>query len=171
MANEKHFTAGNGALWIQPDGPGTDMVFLGCHDVASIEEPLGDYTPFFCPDPSQPKRFVKAGESNAPPEATTTQIVEDVVGSLSVLEDIECPFGLYINMLSCGRKDVFTNYQKTYIVDVQKVTNRSYANMAMRESDERAEITHDLSGSPGIIKIIDVAALQLTIPAATGGGA
>ena len=30
------FTAAMGAVWIQPDGPNTEVQYLGCHDVAGI---------------------------------------------------------------------------------------------------------------------------------------
>ena len=167
---EIHFTGGQGAIWIQPKGPATDMVYLGCHEIASVEEPLGDYTPFFCPDPSKPKTWVTSGETFAPPEAVTAQIMEDITASLSYLETQKCPFPLYINMVCSGRKDVFANYEKTYLVDVRRITNRSYENLALRDTDERASVTHDVSGAPPLIKIIEVESLEQTLPDATGGG-
>lgn len=33
-----------GNLFIQPDGPGTKALFLGCHDIDGMDEPIGDYT-------------------------------------------------------------------------------------------------------------------------------
>lgn len=162
--SEIHFTGGQGAIWMQPDGPATDMVFLGCHEVSSIEEPLGDYNPFFCPDPSQPKSFVPSGETFAPPEAVTTSIMEDVLGTLSYLEKQKCPFPLYINMVCGGRKDIFTNYERTFILDTRKITSRSYENIAMRETDDRASATHNISAAPPLIKVVKVNGLRQTIP-------
>ena len=168
---EIHFTGGQGAIFMQPEGPATSMVFLGCHEIASIEEPLGDYTPFFCPDPSKPKTWVTSGETFAPPEAVTTQVMEDVTDSLSYLEKQKCPFALYINMVCNGRKDVFGNYEKTFLIDVRKITNRSYENLALRDSDERAGVTHDLSGALPLIKMVDLKSIEQTLPDATGTGA
>ena len=34
--------AGEGAIWVQPDGPNTELMYLGCHELGDIEEPLGD---------------------------------------------------------------------------------------------------------------------------------
>lgn len=151
MTAEEHFTAGQGAIWIQPDGAGTAVAFLGCHGVSSIDVPEGDYNPFFCPDPAQPKRFVASGEEFSPPEAVTLQIVEDIVDTLSTLEDIRCPFPVYVNMVKCGRKDNFDNGNKTFVVDARKITNRSYANLALRSEDTRAEATYDISGAPPLV--------------------
>lgn len=168
MVNTKHFTGGEASIWIQPDGPGTSMIFLGCHEVASIDEPLGDYTPFFCPDPSKPNAWIAAGETSSPPDAVTAQILEDVTDALSTLERQKCPFALYINMFSCGRRDVFRNYRRTFILNVQRLTNRSYDNVALRDSSERTTVAHDISASPPLIKLVDLAINEQSIPDATG---
>lgn len=165
--SETHFTQGNAAIFIQPEGPAGDLTFLGCHEIASIDEPLGDYTPFWCPDPDQPKRFVPAGQTFAPPAAVTTQIIEDIVGSLSLLREQVCPFGLYVNLTKCGKKSLFDNAELTWIVDVQKITNRSTSNIAAREGDERMERAYDLSAQPPVIEIREVAALEQALPSPT----
>jgi hypothetical protein len=168
MAGEDSvYTAGNGALWVQPKGPGTDLVFLGCHDVPSLEEPLGDYTALFCPDPSKPKEFIEVGETHAPPAAVTMQIVEDVTNALSYLREQACPFPIYINMVECGRKDVFGNAAKTLIVDARKITNRSTSNLASREGDERMERTYDIAAAPPVIEVRSVSPIVLTESEAT----
>lgn len=163
--SETHYTQGNSAIFIQPDGPGGALTFLGCHEIASIDEPLGDYTPFWCPDPKQPKRFVQAGQTYAPPAATTLQIVEDVVGTLSLLREQKCPFGLYVNLVKCGTKSVFANAELTWVLDVQQVTNRSTSNVSSREGDERMERAYDLSAAPPVIEVRSLEFVEQTLPA------
>ena len=34
--SERTFSAKDGAVWIQPDGPNQDVEFLGCHDVDDV---------------------------------------------------------------------------------------------------------------------------------------
>lgn len=167
MSSDLHFTGGKGSIWMQPDGPGTDVKYLGCHEIASIDEPLGDYTPFYCPDPSKASSWVAVGETFAPPEAVTADIMEDVTAALSYLEKQNCPFPVYINMYCDGRADIFTNYKRTYVLDVRKITSRSYENLALRESDERSSITHSLSAAPPLIKVVGVTALRQTLPDAS----
>ena len=167
MANEVHFTGSQGAIFIQPNGPGTDIVFLGCHQVESIDEPLGDYNPFFCPDPSSPKKWITAGQTDGPPDAVTTQIVEDITDALSELERQKCPFPLYINKFCNGRRDVFTNYDKTFILDTRKITNRSFSNLALKEGDDRSEATYDISAAPPLRIVVDLAADAQTLPDAS----
>ncbi|MFG0252983.1 MAG: hypothetical protein ACF8NJ_08935, partial [Phycisphaerales bacterium JB038] len=56
-----HFVGGEGALWIQRNGPGTRPVFLGCHQLGDVDEPQGDTEAIYCPDPSGPSRFKVVG--------------------------------------------------------------------------------------------------------------
>jgi len=49
-----HFLAGNGSLWIQPDGPNTQPQFLGCHKLGDVEQAQGDVTLLYCKDPAPP---------------------------------------------------------------------------------------------------------------------
>ena len=156
MSGNTHYTAGMGALFVQPKGPGKPMVYLGCHDVGDISEPLGDYTPRFCPDPSGVKKWRTIGEEYSPPSAATVDITEDVTGSLSYLREQKCPIPLYVNLICGGRRDVFSNAEKTYILDVRRITNRTLSNLLMRESDERAEQTFSLSAAPPIFEVRDV---------------
>lgn len=158
MANEHRFTAGEGAIWMQPSGPGTDLTFLGCHQIESIDEPLGDYTPLFCPDNTRTKAWRAVGETASPPGAVTATITEDVTDALSYLREAYCPFPVYVNMVKCGRKDVFENADKTFILDVRKVTNRSISNPVMMESDERVQQSFDLAANPPLIEVRGVVA-------------
>lgn len=153
---EHRFTAGEGAIWMQPDGPGTDLKFLGCHQIESIDEPLGDYTPLFCPDNSRSKAWKTVGQTASPPGAVTATITEDVTNALSNLREASCPFPVYVNLVSCGRRDVFENASKTFILDVQRVTNRSISNPVMMESDERIQQSFDLAAAPPLIEVRDV---------------
>jgi len=161
MTGEIHFDAGMTALFAQPGGAGKDIVYLGCHDVESIDEPLGDYTPRFCPDPSGTNRWLTVGEEHAPPEAVTFDITEDVTGALSILREQKCPIPIYIN-LACGtRRDVFVGAVKTFIADVRKITSRTINNLLMRESSERMEATYSLAAAPPLIEIRSLTAVTL----------
>ncbi len=43
--------SGEGAIWVQPDGPNTETFYLGCHVLGDIDEPRGDLSLKYCPDP------------------------------------------------------------------------------------------------------------------------
>lgn len=156
-----YFTAGNGAIWMQPDGPGTDMVFLGCHQIESIDAPQGDESPFYCPDPANAKSFVAVGSSSSPPDMITFTIQERLTNVLSHLREQACPFPVYVTQTSCGRKDVFENAELVLVYNVRKITSRSISNPVMMESDEPVMRSYDLSALPPEIEVRSATAVSV----------
>lgn len=143
-----HFTAGMGALWAQVDGPNTQPAYLGCHQLGDIEEPQGDVELIYCPDPSGPNRFKVVGSVQGAAGAPTTSVTTDVTDDLDTLERAKCPFPLYVHMVKAGRKDVFTNFDRTFIFTNARVTSRGLTALAARTPDDntRSEQSFDLSG-------------------------
>ena len=143
-----HFTAGMGALWAQPDGVNTLPVYLGCHQLGDIEEPQGDVELIYCPDPSAPNRFKVVGSVQGAAGSVTTSVTTDVTDELDYLERIKCPFPIYVHMVKAGRKDVFTNFDRTFILSGARVTSRGLTALAARTPDDnsRSEQSFDLSG-------------------------
>ena len=46
-------TSKKGSLFIQPEGPNTEMFYLGCHTMGDLTDSAsGAVTPFYCWDPS-----------------------------------------------------------------------------------------------------------------------
>jgi len=149
-------TASDGAIFVQPDGPGTQMVFLGCHQIEGIDEPLGDYTISYCADVSKNKKWVTVSEVISPSGVINLSISEDVTSALSYLTEIKCPFPLYVVFSNSGRRDIFENGIVTFIVNVKKVTNRTIDNVVLIESDERVMQTLSLASVPPIIEAVDI---------------
>lgn len=152
-----HFQAGEGALWAQIEGPNTKPVYLGCHQIGDIDEPQGDVELIYCPDPSAPNRFEVVGSTVGAAGAVTTTVTTDVTDELDWLERVRCPFTLFIHMVESGRKDVFTNYSRSFILRNARITTRGLSNLAARTPDDngRSEQTFDLSGED-ILRIVDL---------------
>lgn len=157
----EYFTAGNGGIWIQPDGPGTDLVFLGCHQIDAVDAPQGDESPFYCPNPAKPKEFIAVGSSASPPEMITFSIMERVTNVLSSLRELVCPFPVYITETSCGRRDIFENADIVWIYNARRVTNRSMANPVMLDSDDPITRTYDISALPPELETRKIAAVAV----------
>lgn len=149
-------TASEGAIFIQPDGPGTPMLFLGCHQIEGIDEPLGDYTVAYCADVSKNKKWITVSEVVSPSGVINLSISEDVTSALSYLTEVICPFPLYVVFSNSGRRDIFENGIVTFIVNVKKVTNRTIDNVVLIESDERIMQTLSLASVPPIIETRDI---------------
>jgi photosystem II stability/assembly factor-like uncharacterized protein len=58
-----------------------------------------------------------------------------------------CPFTLFVHMSKSGRKDVFTNFDRTYVFVNVRITSRGLTNLTARTPDDnaRSEQTFDLS--------------------------
>lgn len=142
-----HFQAGEGALWAQISGPNTQPVYLGCHQLGDIDEPQGDIELIYCPDPSAPNRFIVVGSTQGAAGAITTTVTADVADELDYLERVKCPFTLFAHMVDSGRKDVFTNYKRSFVLVNARVTSRGLTNLAARTPDDngRSDQTFDLS--------------------------
>ena len=159
-----HFSGDMAAIWIQPAGAGTQTFFLGHHEVSEIDTPLGDAQSFFCIDPAGNEKFIVIGQTKATQEAVTATIVESVADNLSILNNTACPFLLYINLLCSGRRDIFANYERTYVLEVKKITTNTYENVALRDTSERSDIIYDISANPPLSKIVNITAMQQELP-------
>lgn len=142
-----HFVAGEGALWAQINGPNTVPVYLGCHEVGDIDIPKGDIELIYCPDASGPSRFEVVGSVTGAAGAITTTITTDVTDALDSLEQINCPFTLFVHMSKSGRKDLFTNFDRTFVLTETRVTNEGLTGLTTRTPDDntRSEQTFDVS--------------------------
>ncbi len=158
------FTAGNGALWAQIDGPNTLPVYLGCHQLGDIEEPQGDVELIYCPDPSAPNRFKVVGSVQGAAGSVTTSVTTDVTDELDYLERVLCPFPIYVHMVKAGRKDVFTNFDRTFILTGARVTSKGLTALAARTPDDnsRSEQSFDLSGEE-LLRFVVLTLSQQTI--------
>lgn len=146
-SSEHHFVAGEGGLWVQKDGPNTAPVFMGCHLVGDVDEPKGDVELIYCKDPSGPSRFRSVGSLQGAAGAPTTTITAAITDSLDELERVKCPFTLFINMSKRGRSDVFTNFDRMYILSESRITSAGLTGLVAREPEDqtRSDQTFDVS--------------------------
>lgn len=140
--SDTNFLAGQASLWVQPDGPNTKPLYLGCHAVGDIAEPFGDETTLYCPDPAQAGKFIAKSTFSGQPGSITTSITTDIRKTQDYLETVgKCKIPIYIHKVSCGRRDVFTNYDRTFILRQARITNKTLSNLAVRSSTDEGEST------------------------------
>lgn len=140
--SDTNFLAGQSSIWVQPDGPNTEPKYLGCHGIADVTEPFGDVTLLYCPDPAKVGAFTVKNSFSGEPGAITTSIETDIRKTADYLETIgRCPVPIYIHKVSCGRRDTFTNFDRSFILRQAKVTQRSMSNVAARNGGAEGEST------------------------------
>lgn len=139
---DTNFLAGQSSLWVQPSGPNTEPRYLGCHGVGDLTEPFGDETLLYCPDPAQVGAYTVKNSYTGEPGAITTSIETDLRKTADYLEQIsKCAVPIYIHKVSCGRRDVFTNFDRSFILRQAKVTSRALGNLASRSPGNENEST------------------------------
>lgn len=150
MASGDHLIAGEASVWVQPGGPNTKPEFLGCHMVGDLAVPHGDTTLRYCPDPARPGRYVRAFSYAGEPGPVTVTITTFLKGTADWLEQVAeqgCPVAVYVHKTTCGRRDVFVNRVRSFVLYPASITNETFTGLASREPGDEAgtEYSTDIS--------------------------
>lgn len=136
----ENFLAGQASIWVQPDGPNTKPLYLGCHGVGDVTEPKGDKTLLYCPDPAQVGKYKIKNSFRGAPGAVTTTIDTDLRKTADYLEQLGlCGVPVYVHKVLSGRRDTFTNFGRTFIFYPAEVTSQSLSALAARKPDDEGE--------------------------------
>ncbi len=149
--NQGEFFDGNmGNLHVQPDGFNSEVRRLACHDIGDIDEPYGDITQRYCPDPGGNGKWRTVHVSQGPPERVTTEITAPVGKTSDWLDGVACKMPVYIRMSQCGDRLNFLNYDLIFRLNNNLFSSRGFSNLAMREGTDLAERTFGLSADPPV---------------------
>ncbi len=159
---EKVLTSQDGALWVQPDGPNTEVHYLGCHTLGDISQPIGEVELIRCFDPSGNYKVV--GDKVSPPDKVTSSIEELTFAARTWLEKIKCgSFTVYALLRSGGRADQFLNYVRANVLMDTKITTISRSNIVHRVEDNEATKSYDLSANEIVEIVHPVVGRQTTV--------
>lgn len=139
--SESYILAGEGAIWIQPNGPNTEPKYLGCHEIGDVDEPIGDIKLMYCPDPSQPNKWQVVGSVQGNPGPIGTSMLTYLKNTIDYMELVRCPVPVYIHHVGCGRMDVFDSFDRTFLLKNTYITGRKLSKLTTRspENQDRAE--------------------------------
>ena len=154
MPSNKYFQNFAGTVWVQPDGPNTTPQPLLCADMDGIDESLGDITNRWCRDGAG--NFVSSSRTQGTPSEVTGDVVawrSTTRNWLDKMKSEKCPFPVYVTRTSCGREDVFLNYEEGQLLPYAFVTSSASAQNVRRRGDdgeasELVEQTYSLSIQP-----------------------
>lgn len=135
---EKAYLAGAGAVWLQPDGPNTQPYYLGCHTLGDLDHPQGDANLVFVPNIEQPNSFVPLDiYRSGGPGPVSTSLMFVIRSVADWLEIVDCPVPLYVHAVGCGRKDVFDNWDRSFLLDKTIITGKTSSSLAVMTPDEQ----------------------------------
>jgi photosystem II stability/assembly factor-like uncharacterized protein len=145
------------SVFVQSE-PGMTPEFLGdCVNIDNIPNPAGVPGSIVCWNRNR-DGFVTKGETIEPPGNLEYSISELVEESASYLEGLNCPFTLFALQKSTGPAGLFNNWVRGVIVQNNRISNDTFANLANRVDD--AEMTHDYDLS-GWVPRIDVRTITI----------
>lgn len=134
---QEYLDEGMGTVWVQPNGPNTEVYALLCVDLDSVDEPQGDVSLQLC------RQADRTWETVLQSQGTPGQVTFDVVATKAIQRswlqkqlERRCPMPVYVQHSVCGRQDVFLNYDVGELMMSATITNKSKANMAKGRSGE-----------------------------------
>lgn len=152
MADELVLVAGQASVWVQPDGPNTRPLYAGCYEVGDIEQGEGDISPIWCPDPAATNRFLVKGTVRGEPDLPTFSLTLTATTGRAYIEDLSCAADFFLHKVTCGRRDLFTNFERTIVMYNAYRTSLSKSNWAARTPDanDPTEISADFTAQEQI---------------------
>lgn len=153
MADDKVFTGKDGALWVQA-APARAPAYLGCYDLDDVSADQGGIELIQCFDVNGAYKTLGAIEEA--PSPITTTLTTFLGKTAEFLEGLRCPFILHVNMRCGGRADIFGNYERAFVFEVQRITNRTLKGLVVRKDPASAEQSFDISILPPFIDIYNL---------------
>ena len=162
------FLAGEGSLWVQ-FGPNQRPRYLGCHEIGDVDEPQGDVTTLYCPDPSATGKYKAVGSFSGEPGAIEFSITTDVTETADWLERLTGTCNIFVHKVKSGRRDQFANFERSFAMLNCRLTERGLAGLAAREPGNEARSTQTFGfNAQAILRLLPLFASSVTI---SGSGA
>lgn len=168
MATTRALTSKDGALWVQPDGPNTEVYFLDCADVGDLTETEGAISLIRCHN-AERSGWDVVGQTKAPPDPITLDVTRLTYRARNWLERARCPFAVYVLQKDCGRADVFHNYVRGDVLAHVTRTGKTRSNLVLREGDEPTTVAVSLEAWPPSIPVEELSVDRITTTEALGG--
>lgn len=163
--SDTNFLAGQSSIWVQPDGPNTKPEYLGCHGIGDVDEPAGDKTLLYCPDRSQAGKYLVKNSFKGEPGSVTFTIDTDMRKTADYLEELSgCGVPIYVHKLVGGRRDTFTNFDRTFIFYPSDVSSKGIGNFASRQPGDENETTQSFEiASDSLLRGFNLQANRVSI--------
>ena len=159
MAND--LTTRNGALWVQPDGPNTEVVYLGNHGADEITEAMGGLELLRC-FTRDGAGWDVTGQTITPPDPVTVTINTRLRSVRSYMQKLDCAFSLYLLQRDCGMADEFNNYVRGDVLKGCRVTGKTKGPVASIEEDAESMLSVDVAAHPPVLEIPNLVIDRLT---------
>ena len=157
-------TAQYGAIWIQPSGANNPTYYLDCKDLGDLTISEGAKTLLQCFDASG-VGWETVGSTVAPPDPVAFDITGLMYESMDWLEQVACPFTIYVLKRTCGRADIFGNYVRGFVISNVSRSQRTYSGLAARDTDVESTLAVALEAYPPVLQVEELEVIIKTTTA------
>lgn len=154
-------TSLQGAVFIQPSGPNTELFYLGqCIDTDDVVEPNGGKELIRCRKDNM-KGWDVVGTKESPPDKVTFSITELKKSVRSWLVRLNCEVGVYILQRTCNEPTT-TNWVNAVVLRNARVTNKTRSGLVSHETAAESTNKVDFEADPPVNEQGNVVAGRLT---------
>lgn len=133
---ESGLTSLQGAIFVQPGGPNTDVQYLGsCHQITNLSWDEGTNTLMHCGDPVQPNRFRVSRKIKGPPGLVTFDVQSEIQQVISYIQQFRCPAPIIVTNTMRAPKNQHVNWDVAFIITNADPVSRSYENLVGKEEN------------------------------------
>jgi len=146
---EQILKTSNGSVWIQPNGPNTEAVYLGqCMDADDIVEPNGGIELIQC-FRTDMKGWDTMGTKMSPPDKVTFSLTELKMSVRSELMRMNCTGAVYILQRTCT-EPTMTNWVNALVIRNSRITNKTRSNVVHHTEDNESTNKVDFEATPPV---------------------
>lgn len=149
----------DGALWVVPDGPNNNPLYVACTDADNIVDPQGDVELIRCFNVWGQWKTV--GEKISPPDKVTTTLTQLTFPTRTFLQRIRGVFGLIFTERDGGRADQIGNWVRALVLDTCRVTSKNYGGVLHHSDTNETTEALDISAFPPVIEVVKVTGQRL----------
>lgn len=158
-------TTKNGMLWVQPNGPNTQLYPLACHDLGDLTEAEGGIELLRCWKQDRSGWDV-VGQTETPPDPVKFSVELMTEKARDWLEKVTCPFGMYWTQSDCGPVDEFSNYVTGGVIQHVRRAQKTRSGVVHHEEDQPTKLAVDLEAWPPVLDMDELAVDRLTTTSA-----
>lgn len=150
-------TTKNGAVFVQEDGPNTDLLYVGCIDIDTLTEPGGGINELRRCFKTDGTGWVTLASTRSPLDPVTTTVTLQVTGQQDAFARMReaNKFGsVIIQARDKGVANDPGNYAEAYVLEKALVGERSVTSIVMREDEQFGEKSYALAALPPYYEVI-----------------
>lgn len=166
-ATETFYKRSQGGVWLQPDGPNTNYVFLPCAGMEGFSRSEGDLTLLYCKDENQAGKY-RVRDSIQGVQSPVTSSFAIPLGKLTnYVLGLKCKFTIQARYQTCGRADDPLGWEKIVHLSGARVTQRSSDALVARTPNDEGEVLTTVQLSAEDIFEINVLTIERQTTAET----